>query len=239
MPDTRNSGDFDWLVERLAPLGQSVKRPGVVAISGHAGVGKTALARRLVRRWRNALRLETESCILGFSERSQLQVSGCRVEAHNLELYTDLIERLLTGETVCFRSYDWKTRASTGRWVRRRLPPKGILVLDGTIPPHPAIAAYCQRIVFLRPTNYHRWLRFAANRDVNERFRSRAVAIHENKIKYSDSLQLQETFSRNISDFVDVRLTDDIPPELLFTLHEVGAVADYKDPADQLHFQNK
>jgi uridine kinase len=207
MANVSNSGDIDWLIDRLVTLADSFSEsPWVLGISGHAAVGKTALAEGLVHRWQNAVRLETECCILDFAERSRLQLSGCRVEAHNLVLYSRLIDDLLEGRTVRFRSYDWQTRARTGDWVDKSLPANGILLLDGTILPHPTIAARCNNVVFLKPANYPEWLDFAVDRDFRERFRSRRVATLENELKYLDTSRIEQSFRSNISDVIVVSL---------------------------------
>jgi len=223
MANASNSGDIDWLIDRLVRLADSVsERPWVLGISGHAGVGKTALAEGLVRRWQNAARLETESCILDFAERSRLNLSGCRLEAHDLVLYSSLIDDLLAGQTVRFRSYDWQSRARTGEWVDKSLPANGILILDGTILPHPTIATRCNKVLFLKPANYRAWLGFAVNRDSRERFRSRRVATLENKLKYLDTSRIEESFRFNISDIIVVSVGSDKSSSqtLEFTIQE-------------------
>lgn len=224
MANLSNTGDLDWLIDRLLPLADSFTTPWVLAISGHAAVGKTALAEGLVQRWQNAVRLETECCIFDFAERSRLQLSGCRVEAHDLALYTSLIDQLLAGQTVRFRSYDWQTRARTGESVEKSLPTNGILVLDGTILPHPTIAAYCNKLVFLEPANYGEWIDFAVDRDSRERFRSRQVSTFENQLKYLDTSSIKQSFRSNISDLIVVSLAGNKPssPTLEFTIQEAG-----------------
>lgn len=196
-----------WLLEDVAGLVHHYSRPIVIGISGHAAVGKTWLAQELVRRWPGSVRLETESCIFNIATRSQLNVSGCRLEAHDLELYASLISKLLDGQAIRFRSYDWQTRSRTGDWLEKRLSSSGILVLDGSIVPHPLISRYCDRIFFLSPTDFSQWVPFAVSRDINERFRSQQLAEAENRLKYADAAKIGNTYRAHISDFIMVSIS--------------------------------
>ena len=212
MVNVYDTNDADWLIERVLREIQFVSgKPRVLAIAGHAAVGKTSVALGLLRRVPNAVRLETESCILGMRERLDRKASGCAIEAHDVSLYRRHVEDILDGRIVTFCKYDWKTRARTGDRVITRLPPNGLLILDGTISCHPEIAAYCDKVIFLKPTSYEDWLKFAIERDIRERWRTRSISLAENQAKYLDAKIIEVTYADCISETVTVSIRSGKP----------------------------
>lgn len=190
----------------------------MIAISGHAAVGKTSIAEALVRRFAGSVRLETECCIVPLAERQGRNISGCSIDAHELITLKSYIEDLLKGRTVSFREYDWKSRSRSGLVVSKTLAETGSLILDGTVSSHPEIAQYCHVVVFFKPANYEEWLPFAVRRDARERWRERSLAVRENEAKYLDAAAIERTFERTISDtvFVKFGVTQNGEQNLLF-----------------------
>lgn len=212
-------GGADWIIEKIFTLFEGIDVSFAIGIGGHAAVGKTTIAEEIVRRRPGSIRLETESCIFDFLTRSRLQMSGCRMEAHDLALYVHYINQLLQGEPVKFRLYDWKTRARTGELIEKRLSHKGILVLDGTIVAHPTIASLCRENIFFIPINYIEWLKFATDRDSSERFRDADTALLENQLKYNDTKSIERTYGSYISNIISVDISNN--REFKFTFNKL------------------
>jgi uridine kinase len=179
---------------------------GACCLAGFPAMGKSTMAAALVSGSSDGrvVALNTESYIRPWEERERLGTSGCSPRAYDLAECAGQVRALLCGTAVDVPVYSRATRACTGKTRRVLLPPRGLLILDGSCSCLPEVVLPGFRVFFFVPQHRQAWLDFAIGRDRTERGYGDKGASEANRAKERDCVELYEASRRLVTTTVVV-----------------------------------
>jgi uridine kinase len=138
--------------KKLGRIADKIKRRDhavrLVLVAGPSSAGKTTFSKRLVTHLRvngyKPLLISTDNYFVG-DERNPRDAEG-KLDYEHIEsmdlprLNSDLL-RLMAGEAVCMRAFDFKKKQGCDQAAATQLPPNGIIVMEGIHSLNPRLTA--------------------------------------------------------------------------------------------------
>lgn len=138
--------------KKLGRIADKIKRRDhavrLVLVAGPSSAGKTTFSKRLVTHLRvngyKPLLISTDNYFVG-DERNPRDAEG-KLDYEHIEsmdlprLNSDLL-RLMAGEAVCMRAFDFKKKQGYDQAAATQLPPNGIIVMEGIHSLNPRLTA--------------------------------------------------------------------------------------------------
>lgn len=153
--------------------GRKASFPFLVAIGGPGGSGKTTFAGKLQRHLVHSSVIHLDNYTTSRSDRQKKQLSGPHPDANQMQLVTDHLSAITSGERVKLPQYDLKS-GDTGSWTD--YTPTKIVIVEGEISTYREFRQFIDLSVFI-DSDFKIQLNTCIGRDRNVRGHSMEKAI--------------------------------------------------------------
>ena len=199
----------------------------LISLCGFPSTGKSTIAKLLRKKFGedDTIILDEACYLISRKERFKKKLSGCSLEAIDLQKYKSQVRKLMRSEIVNIdRQYNHETGELIQNKIRVTLENKKIFILDGPRSCCNIFSGSFRLVLFFIPTSISEWFFFTMNRDIIERH-----YVEENSItnSYQSIQDLKDIFNLS-KDIIDFTIYTEFKKrgdsfEILYNHHE-GAV---------------